>query len=145
MAASARKFMVLILGLCVLVGVMSPMAGAADYFPLQVGNKWVYNPSFGNGNRADTIVAKKTVNGTPSYVWKRTEAPPDNYPDTGGIPDRSSVFLAILPRMSRRSGPPPLNLKTIKVSTRARAASTTRETVIFQYARCLPILMLLSA
>lgn len=52
---------------------------AADYFPLEVGNRWVYTPSYGNGDRIDTIIGTETVDGFFTYVWKREEATGDNY------------------------------------------------------------------
>ena len=53
---------------------------AADYFPLSVGNRWVYFPSFGaNGNRVDTITGEETINGIHTYILNRQEAPDDNY------------------------------------------------------------------
>jgi PKD repeat protein len=55
-------------------------AGAADYYPLQVGNSWTYSPSYGDkGDRVDTIVGTETVNSTLTYIWDRQEAPDDNY------------------------------------------------------------------
>ena len=62
-----------------LIGVTSPKVGAADYFPLQVGNCWVYYPSYGQGYRIDSIVGTETIGETLTYIWKRAEAPPDNY------------------------------------------------------------------
>ena len=61
------------------IGVAFSHIEAADYFPLQVGNRWVYTPSYGNGDRIDTIVGTETVNGISTYIWKREEAAPDNY------------------------------------------------------------------
>jgi len=59
---------------------LSLEADAADYFPLQVGNRWTYSPSYGDkGDRVDTIVGTETVNGTFTYIWNRQEAPDDNY------------------------------------------------------------------
>jgi hypothetical protein len=55
-------------------------AEAADYFPLEVGNRWIYSPSYGSeGDRIDTIIGKEEVNETITYVWNRQEAPDDNY------------------------------------------------------------------
>jgi hypothetical protein len=62
-----------------LIAVTSPKAGAADYFPLQVGNCWVYYPSYGQGYRIDSIVGTEMVGRTSTYIWKRLEAPPDSY------------------------------------------------------------------
>jgi len=61
------------------IGATCPNAAAADYFPLNVGNCWVYSPSYGKGYRIDSIVGTETVGQTPAYIWKRLEAPPDNY------------------------------------------------------------------
>ncbi len=53
---------------------------SADYFPLSVGNRWVYFPSFGtNGNRVDSITGEESINGIHTYIWNRQEAPDDNY------------------------------------------------------------------
>ncbi|MFC1788841.1 hypothetical protein ACFLZE_02890 [Thermodesulfobacteriota bacterium] len=63
-----------------LMGVGALKAKASDYFPLQVGNKWTYSPSYGSqGDRVDTIIGKEEVNGTLTYIWNRQEAPDDNY------------------------------------------------------------------
>jgi N-acetylneuraminic acid mutarotase len=56
------------------------MSVSADYFPLSVGNTWIYYPSFGaNGNRVDTVIGEETINGIHTYIWNRQEAPNDNY------------------------------------------------------------------
>jgi hypothetical protein len=52
---------------------------AADYFPLSIGNRWVYYPSFGTGYRIDTIAGEELVNNVPTFIWNRLEAPDDNY------------------------------------------------------------------
>ena len=55
-------------------------AEAADYFPLEVGNRWIYSPSYGDkGDRIDTIIGEETVNDVHTYIWNRQEAPDDNY------------------------------------------------------------------
>jgi hypothetical protein len=55
-------------------------AYSADYFPLAVGNTWIYSPSYGDeGNRIDTIIEEESVNGIHTYIWNRQEAPDDNY------------------------------------------------------------------
>lgn len=55
-------------------------ADATDYFPLDVGNFWVYTPSYGEqGDRQDTILGTETVNGVLTYIWNRQEAADDNY------------------------------------------------------------------
>ena len=62
------------------LGVWDMRANAADYFPLAVGNCWVYRPSYGNsGDRIDSIIGSETVNGVRTYIWNRKEAPDDNY------------------------------------------------------------------
>lgn len=73
------KSILLLLFAGLLIGVTSPRVGAADYFPLQVGNCWVYYPSYGQGYRIDSIVGTETIGETLTYIWKRAEAPPDNY------------------------------------------------------------------
>ena len=74
------RFFTILMTSVLLMGVGALKAKAADYFPLQVGNKWTYSPSFGNkGDRVDTIIGKEEVNGTLTYIWNRQEAPDDNY------------------------------------------------------------------
>ena len=74
---SRSMFIVLLVGL--IIGAISLKASAADYFPLKAGNCWVYYPSYGNGYRIDSIVGTEMVDTTLTYIWKRLEAPPDNY------------------------------------------------------------------
>jgi hypothetical protein len=50
-----------------------------NYFPLAVGNRWVYDGGYGNGNRVDTILSIETIAGRQTYKWQRQEAAPDNY------------------------------------------------------------------
>jgi hypothetical protein len=64
---------------------------AADYFPLKVGNLWVYNPSYGDGNRVDKIIGTGKVGGRLTYIWRRTEAPPDNYIEKRWLAKTSSA------------------------------------------------------
>lgn len=53
---------------------------AQNYFPLSVGNIWIYSPSFGDkGNRVDSIIGEEILNGIHTYIWNRQEAPDDNY------------------------------------------------------------------
>jgi hypothetical protein len=55
-------------------------AESADYFPLSVGNRWVYSPSYGDkGDRVDSIIGQETINDTLTYILNRQEAPDDNY------------------------------------------------------------------
>lgn len=55
-------------------------AESADYFPLSVGNRWVYSPSYGDkGDRVDSIIGEETINDTLTYILNRQEAPDDNY------------------------------------------------------------------
>jgi hypothetical protein len=55
-------------------------AESADYFPLSVGNRWVYSPSFGDkGDRVDSIIGSETINDILTFIWNRQEAPDDNY------------------------------------------------------------------
>ena len=65
--------------LCVtLLGALS--AESADYFPLSVGNRWVYSPSYGDkGDRVDSIIGSETINDTLTYILNRQEALDDNY------------------------------------------------------------------
>jgi len=74
------RFVTILMTSALLMGVGALKAKAADYFPLEVGNRWTYSPSFGSkGDRVDTIIGKEEVNGTPTYIWNRQEAPDDNY------------------------------------------------------------------
>jgi hypothetical protein len=74
------QFIIISLVTALLMGFAMPKAKAADYFPLQVGNRWTYSPSYGNeGDRVDRIIGKEEVNGTLTYIWNRQEAPNDNY------------------------------------------------------------------
>ncbi len=79
MNISIFKLMTSLVVMVLSVGIAASHIEAADYFPLQVGNRWVYTPSFGDGDRIDTIMGTETVNGTYTYIWKREEAAPDNY------------------------------------------------------------------
>lgn len=73
------KQMAILLVMGVFIGIGVSNAEAQDYFPLEVGNQWVYTPSYGDGDRIDTIVGTEVVNGTFTYIWKREESAPDNY------------------------------------------------------------------
>jgi N-acetylneuraminic acid mutarotase len=67
-------------GVEVLEALPLSISASADYFPLSVGNTWVYFPSFGtNGNRMDTIPGEEFINDVRTYIWNRQEAPDDNY------------------------------------------------------------------
>lgn len=56
-----------------------PIVQAADYYPLNVGNYWIYYPSYGDGYRVDAIVGKDNIDGISTYKWMRRESAPDNY------------------------------------------------------------------
>ena len=74
------KFMTIVLVIVLFIGFGLLKAEAADYFPLEVGNRWIYSPSYGaHGYRIDTILKEESINGTNTYVWNRQEAPDDNY------------------------------------------------------------------
>ena len=63
----------------------------ADYFPLSVGNTWLYSPSYGEqGNRKDSIIEEETVNSILTYVWNRQEAADDNYNEKRWISKENS-------------------------------------------------------
>lgn len=79
MNISKFKLMVILAIMGLFIGMGLSNAKAQDYFPLEVGNRWVYTPSYGDGDRIDTIVGTEDVNGTFTYIWKREEAAPDNY------------------------------------------------------------------
>ena len=79
MRTSINKAMRIFVVAALLIGVMSPNVFAADYFPLKAGNVWVYYPSYGKGYRVDSVVGTEMVGETLTYIWKRLEAPPDNY------------------------------------------------------------------
>jgi hypothetical protein len=79
MTTSHSKSIFIVLGVCMFVVFVTPMAKAADYFPIKVGNSWVYYPSYGDGNRVDSVVGTKFIDGNLTYIWKRVEAAPDNY------------------------------------------------------------------
>jgi hypothetical protein len=79
MRTSVKKTMLTLLFACLLIGAISPDVFAADYFPLKSGNVWVYSPSYGKGYRVDSIVGTELVGLTETFIWKRLEAPPDNY------------------------------------------------------------------
>jgi hypothetical protein len=51
----------------------------ASYFPLQVGNKWVYSSFVQGKYRNDEIVGTEIINGTTTYIKDRLEPSPDNY------------------------------------------------------------------
>jgi hypothetical protein len=73
------------------------VVNAADYFPLSVGNMWIYSPSFGDkGNkvRVDSVIGEETVNGIHTYIWNRQEAPDDNYNEKRWIAKDSSGVKA---------------------------------------------------
>ena len=79
MGTSVNKSILILLLAGLLIGATSLNVGAADYFPLQSGNVWVYYPSYGKGYRVDSIVGTEMVGQTLTCIWKRLEAPPDNY------------------------------------------------------------------
>ncbi|MBN2033247.1 MAG: putative metal-binding motif-containing protein [Deltaproteobacteria bacterium] len=57
-----------------------PIDGTQDYFPLSVGNRWVYTPSYGKkGDRVDSIIGTETIGSVETCIWNRQEAPDDNY------------------------------------------------------------------
>ena len=68
MNISKFKLMIILLMIGVFVGIGIPNVKASDYFPLEVGNRWVYTPSYGDGDRIDTIVGTEDVNGTFTYI-----------------------------------------------------------------------------
>jgi len=89
------KLVPILVSMAILFFSLSASRGmAADYFPLAVGNTWVYYPSYGDGNRVDKIIGAQNINGTRTYIWKRTEQPPDNYQEKRWLAN-SGGFLKI--------------------------------------------------
>ena len=43
---------------------------ASDYYPMQVGNQWVYTPSYGDGTRVDRILGTEELDGVLTYIWE---------------------------------------------------------------------------
>lgn len=79
MTTNNFKQMAILLVMGLFIGIGFSNAEAVDYFPIEVGNRWVYTPSYGVGDRIDTIVGTETVNSILTSIWKREEAAPDNY------------------------------------------------------------------
>jgi hypothetical protein len=79
MRTSINKVVLILLFTGLLIGAISTNVRATDYFPLKSGNVWVYYPSAGKGYRVDSIVGTDLVGLTETFIWKRLEAPPDNY------------------------------------------------------------------
>ena len=81
MNISRFKLIAILAVMGVFIGIGFSNAEAQDYFPLEVGNRWVYTPSYCGPDtvRTDTIVGTETVNGTLTYIWKREEAVCDAY------------------------------------------------------------------
>ena len=100
---SRSMLIVLLVGL--IIGAISLKASAADYFPLKAGNCWVYYPSYGNGYRIDSIVGTEMVDTTLTYIWKRLEAPPDNYHERRWLV-KDGVDLKALQYWSNELEPP---------------------------------------
>lgn len=70
-------------------------ADTLDYFPLDVGNFWVYTPSYGEkGDRRDSIIGMETVGGVQTYIWNRQEAPDDNYNEKRWLA-KDSTYLRV--------------------------------------------------
>jgi hypothetical protein len=54
----------------------------SDYYPLSVGNKWVYTSFIAGQNRVDRVIGAEEIDGKVCYVRERIEPPPDNYHET---------------------------------------------------------------
>ena len=71
-------------------------AETSDYFPLDVGNVWVYTPSFGvKGDRVDSIIGTETIEGVHTYIWNRQEAADDNYNEKRWLA-KDGTYLSVL-------------------------------------------------
>ena len=106
MRTSTNKGMLILLLAGLVIGAIAPEVGAADYFPLQVGNVWVYYPSYGKGYRVDSVVGTEMLGETLTYVWKRLEAPPDNYHERRWL-FKDGVDLKALQFWGNEGNPPP--------------------------------------
>lgn len=65
-----------------------------NYFPLEVGNRWIYS-SFVEGKfRNDEIIGSEVINGSTTYIKERIEPAPDNYHEKRFLAyDSSSVLM----------------------------------------------------
>jgi predicted outer membrane repeat protein len=66
---------------------------SSSYFPLQVGNKWVYTSLVPGNYRNDEIIGSEIVNGITTYIRDRLEPSPDNYYEKMWLAYDSSSLL----------------------------------------------------
>jgi hypothetical protein len=65
-----------------------------NYFPLEVGNKWIYSSFVQGAYRNDEIIGTEIINGITTHIKERIEPAPDNYDDKRWLAyDSSSVLL----------------------------------------------------
>ena len=66
----------------------------ANYFPLEVGNKWIYSSFVQGAYRNDEIIGTEIINGSTTYIKERVEPAPDNYDEKRWLAyDSSSVLI----------------------------------------------------
>lgn len=53
----------------------------ATYFPLQVGNKWIYTSFISGEYRTDEIIGSEMIDNNTTFIKQRIEAPTDGYID----------------------------------------------------------------
>jgi hypothetical protein len=67
---------------------------AVNYFPLDVGNKWIYTSFVRGKYRTDEIIGTEIINGITTYIEEGIEPDPDNYHEKLWLTyDSSSVLL----------------------------------------------------
>lgn len=65
-----------------------------NYFPLEVGNKWIYSSFVQGKYRNDEIIGTEIINGSTTYIKERIEPAPDNYHEKQWLAyDISSVLM----------------------------------------------------
>ncbi len=65
-----------------------------NYFPLEVGNKWIYSSFVQGAYRNDEIIGTEIINGSTTYIKERIEPAPDNYDEKRWLAyDSSSVLI----------------------------------------------------
>jgi hypothetical protein len=70
------------------------IGGSTNYYPLQVGNKWVYTSLVPGKYRNDEVTGTEIINGISAFIKERLEPSPDNnYEKRWLVYDTSSVLL----------------------------------------------------
>ncbi len=65
-----------------------------NYFPLQIGNKWIYSSFVQGQYRNDEIIGTEIINTSTTYIKERIEPAPDNYHEKRWLAyDSSSVLI----------------------------------------------------